>query len=216
MIVLLKGCKTFLTQFFLSIKLQLSYGNEQLSELVIAEILNMEVRMTMKNTFLAALATTVTFANAVVAANPQEQAVHRAHDKYLAAINANDLDAFLTAVTNDIVFIAPNSPMMVGMSAVEPWVRGYFEAVETSWDKTTIEIVVADGWAFERYTYLAVDRPHGGGKPSVDTGNGINIYRVGADGVWRVARDIWATNRPLSGDAGVAELATCTDLSGPC
>jgi len=183
---------------------------------MIAEILNLEVRLTMKNTILAAMATVVTLSNAAVAANPQEQAVHRAHDRYLAAINANDLDAFLATVTDDIVFVAPNTPMMVGMSEVEPWVRGYFEAVETAWDKTSIEIVVTDGWAFERYSYLAVDTPHEGGRPSVDTGNGINIYRVGTDGVWRVARDAWATNRPSRGDAGLAEAATCAGFSGPC
>ena len=96
---------------------------------------------------------------------------------------------------------AMSSRMEVGSSClqsaeVEPWVSGYFEAVETSWEKTSLEIVVAGDWAFERYAYKATDTPHGGGEPLIDTGNGINIYRVGDDGVWRVARDAWATNQP--------------------
>jgi hypothetical protein len=31
-----------------------------------------------------------------------------------------------------------------------------------------------------------------------DTGNGINIYRRGPDGVWRVARDASTTTRKAS------------------
>lgn len=172
--------------------------------------------MTMRNALFAAVATVVTLSNAAIAATPQEEAAHRAHDRYLAAINANDLDVFLATVTDDIVFIAPNSPVMIGKAEVGPWVRGYFEAVQTAWQKTSVEFVVTGDWAFERYIYTAVDTPHDGGAPYIDTGNGINIYRAGTDGVWRVARDVWATDRSLTKNAEITALATCTGASGPC
>jgi ketosteroid isomerase-like protein len=146
------------------------------------------------------MAVAVAMTGAAFAATPQEEAAHRAHDAYLAAINSNDLDTFLNTVTDDIVFIAPNSPVMVGKAEVGPWVGGYFGAFETTWEKTSVEFVVSGDWAFERYTYKAVDTPRGGGEAYTDTGNGINIYRLGADGVWRVARDAWATNQPLPGN----------------
>ncbi|MFC6585443.1 YybH family protein [Sulfitobacter aestuariivivens] len=150
--------------------------------------------MTIKSTIFAAAVAAVALSQVAGATSRQEEAVHQAHERYLAAINANDTDAFLATVTDDIVFIAPNSPVMVGKTQVGPWVRGYFDAVETSWQKTSVEFVVSGDWAFERYTYQAVDTPRAGGAASVDTGNGINIYRVGQDGVWRVARDVWATD----------------------
>ena len=120
-----------------------------------------------------------------------------AHKAYLAAINSNDLAQFLSTVTDDVIFMAPNSPAMQGKSEVGPWVRGYFEAVETSWQKTTLEFVVKGDWAYERYAYKVTDTPRAGGDAYSDTGNGVNIYRRGKDGVWRVARDIWATDQPL-------------------
>ena len=123
-----------------------------------------------------------------------------AHDAYLAAINANDLDALMAAVTDDIVLIAPNAPAMAGKDVVGGWVAGYFDAVETAWEKTSLELVVSGDWAFERYAYTATDTPHGGGAAYTDSGNGINIYRKGDDGVWRVARDAWATDRPAPGN----------------
>lgn len=153
--------------------------------------------MTTKIGTLAAAAIGVSGA---VSAETAQEAAHRAHDTYLAAINSNDLDTFLTAVTDDIVFIAPNSPVMVGKAEVGPWVGGYFEAVETKWEKTSVEFVVSGDWAFERYTYKSVDTPRADGEAYTDTGNGINIYRLGDDGVWRVARDAWATNQPLPGN----------------
>ncbi len=156
--------------------------------------------MTMKTSTLTAAATAMAIGGASSAETPQEKAVHQAHDAYLAAINSNDLDTFLDAVTEDIVFIAPNSPVMVGKAEVGPWVGGYFEAVATKWEKTSVEFVVSGDWAFERYTYIAVDTPRGGGEAYTDTGNGINIYRLGDDGIWRVARDAWATDQPLAGN----------------
>jgi len=157
--------------------------------------------MTMKTRTLTAAATAAMAMSSPVSAETQQEiAAHLAHDVYLAAINSNDLDTFLDAVTDDIVFIAPNSPVMVGKAEVGPWVGGYFEAVETKWEKTSVEFVVSGEWAFERYTYVAVDTPRDGGDAYTDTGNGINIYHLGDDGIWRVARDAWASDQPLAGN----------------
>lgn len=172
--------------------------------------------MTRPNSLIAALATVVALSGTALTANQTEDAAHLAHDRYLAAINANDAVAFLATVTDDIVFIAPNSPAMVGKAELEPWVRGYFDAVETSWEKTSLEFVVAGSWAFERYSYKVADLPRGGGDVSVETGNGINIYRLGADDVWRVARDVWATDGLAATDLLSSEMATCNGTSGPC
>lgn len=172
--------------------------------------------MTRQITLAATVAAVVALSGTALIANPVEDAAHLAHDRYLAAINSNDPAAFLATVTEDVVFIAPNSPAIVGKAKLEPWVRGYFDAVETSWEKTSLEFVVAGDWAFERYSYKAADLPRGGGEVSVETGNGINIYRLGADNVWRVARDVWAADGLSSADATVSALVTCTDNSGPC
>ena len=75
----------------------------------------------------------------------------------------------------------PNAPAMAGKDVVGGWVAGYFDAVETAWEKTSLELVVSGDWAFERYAYTATDTPHGGGAAYTDSGNGINIYRTGDD-----------------------------------
>ena len=129
-----------------------------------------------------------------------EQAAHKAHDAYVAGINSNDLDTFLATITEDAVFLPPNSEPISGRAAVGDWVKGYLAAYETKWVKTSKEFVVRGDLAYERYAYTSTDTPKAGGPAAgspvaTDTGNGINIYRRGPDGVWRVARDAWTTTR---------------------
>ena len=80
-----------------------------------------------------------------VAAN--EAAAERAHVAYLSAINSNDLTQFMATITDDIVYLPPNSPALEGKSAVGPWVEGYFAAYRTAWVKTSLEFIVRDDWA---------------------------------------------------------------------
>ncbi|MEX0281609.1 MAG: nuclear transport factor 2 family protein [Arenibacterium sp.] len=165
---------------------------------------------------IAATTTSVALSGIAFAASSAEDAARLAHDRYLAAINANDPVAFLATVTEDIVFIAPNAPAMVGKAEVEPWVRGYFDAMETTWEKTSLEFVVSGGWAFERYSYTSVESPRDGGGASIETGNGINIYRRGTDDVWRVARDVWATDGSSLDTGPITDPATCVGATSPC
>jgi ketosteroid isomerase-like protein len=127
-----------------------------------------------------------------------DAAVHAAHEAYINAINSNNLDNVLAAVTDDIVFLPPNSAAIVGKDKVRPWVEGYFEAFHTEWVKTTVELYIQGDLAYEWYTYRVTDTPRAGGEKTTDSGNGVNIYRPGTDGTWRVSRDVWATGRPAS------------------
>ncbi|SMX48679.1 YybH family protein [Maliponia aquimaris] len=162
-----------------------------------------------------AFAAALSLATASLAlADPASNSAKGAHAAYLAAINSNDLTQFLETVTDDIVFIAPDSPVMSGKGEVGPWVAGYFAAVETHWDKRSEEFVVSGGWAFERYAYVATDTMRESGETLTSTGHGVNIYRLEDDGVWRVARDIWVSG-PVA-QQEVSLLAGCAGGVGPC
>lgn len=131
--------------------------------------------------------------------NP-DQAAHEAHANFVNAINSNDLDQFLGMITDDVVFMAPNSPRLVGKDAVSPWAAGYYDAFHTTWIKTSLEFVVNGDWAFEQYAYQSDDTEKATGKVYRDTGKGIIIYHHDADGVWRVARDAWNSDIPAASE----------------
>lgn len=122
---------------------------------------------------------------------------HQAHEAYTAAINSNNLDSLVAMFTEDVVFLSPNERVLVGKPAVRAWCDAYLKAFTIHWDKTVSEFIVADEWAFERYSYKQNDKPRGAGAPVTDTGKGLIIYHHDSDGKWRVARDAWNSDLPL-------------------
>jgi ketosteroid isomerase-like protein len=98
--------------------------------------------------------------------------------------------------TDDVVFLSPNEPAVVGKPAVRAWCAAYLKAFKIHWDKTVSEFIVTGDWAFERYAYKQSDRATEGGALVTDTGKGLIIYHHDPDGKWRVARDAWNSDLP--------------------
>lgn len=122
-----------------------------------------------------------------------------AHQDYVAAINSNNVDTLMAGLTDDIVYQAPGAPEVVGKAAVREWVSAYFGAYATKWEKTSIGFTVSGDWAFERYTYKSTDTDRKTGAVTTDIGKGINVFRRGEDGKWRVAIDGWSSDKPPAG-----------------
>ena len=120
-----------------------------------------------------------------------------AHEAYVMAVNSNDLATLLGLLTEDVVFLPPNQPIIVGKAAARLWAEAYLKAFKTHWDKPVQEFVVSGKWAFERYSFKSSDTPIGGGPVVEHTGWGLVIYHHDADGKWRVARDAWGSDQPL-------------------
>ena len=66
-----------------------------------------------------------------------------AHEAYVTAVNSNDLATLLGMLTEDVVFLSPNQPVIVGKAAVRPWLEAYLKAFKTHWDKPVQEFVVS-------------------------------------------------------------------------
>lgn len=122
----------------------------------------------------------------------------KANNDFISAINSNDLETLMAAVTEDVVIQAPGMPAVVGKPAAREWVAGYLGAVQTQWEKTSQEFKVSGDWAFQRYTYKVTDTVKATGEVTTDTGKGLVIYHRDADGVWRVARDTWNSDGPAA------------------
>ena len=135
-------------------------------------------------------------AAAMAAAVDTAAIAHRAHEDYVNAINSNNLDSLMAMLTDDVVYQAPNGPEVVGKAAVREWGKAYLDAYTIHWEKRTLDFIIAGDWAFERYGYKEHDVPKAGGAAMDDVGKGLNVYRRGADGRWRVARDTWNSDLP--------------------
>jgi ketosteroid isomerase-like protein len=113
----------------------------------------------------------------------------RAHEAYTSAINSNNWNSLIAMLTDDVVFLCPNEPVIVGKTAVRAWSAAYLKDFRIHWEKSVSEFILAGQWAFERYAHKQNDKPISGGAPVIDTGKGLIIYHHDSDGKWRVARD---------------------------
>lgn len=129
-------------------------------------------------------------------------AVRAAHDAYVNAINANNVERWVESLDDEAVLLVPNQQAIVGKNAVGAWVTRYLHEVTTHWNKSVQDFVVSGEWAFGRYVYTATDsvvihdpETEGGGTAN-DSGWGLVVYHRDRGGRWRMARDAWGSDRP--------------------
>ena len=129
----------------------------------------------------------------------QLEAIDRTRDEHVAALNANDADAWVRCFTADGVQMPPNDAVNIGVENIRAWSKGMLSAfrVEFSLDAEEVELA-GERWAFERGGYTIALSPAAGGAPLRDSGKYVTIYERQADGSWLMARDIWNSDQPPS------------------
>ena len=111
---------------------------------------------------------------------------------------AGDVEAFLALLTDDVITMPPNAPLIMGKAAAKEWLEGFVAQYTVVMDSyTTDEIEVSGDLAFERYTGAWTLTSKATGESMSETMKGIHVYRKQADGSWKIARDTWNTSDPL-------------------
>jgi uncharacterized protein (TIGR02246 family) len=114
-----------------------------------------------------------------------ETAIRDLVQNWMEASRRGDVDAVLTMMTDDVVFIVPNS---------EPFgKRRFAEAAATMRDvkldgsAELIELQILGDWAFGR-ARIAISLTAPDGNTANRSGYALTVYRK-EDGAWKVARD---------------------------
>jgi uncharacterized protein (TIGR02246 family) len=130
----------------------------------------------------------------------QLEDLDRTRDAHVAALNANDADAWVACFAPDAVQMPPNDAPNIGTDVIRAWSGGMLAAFRAEFSLDIDEVDLAgDDWAFERGTYTIALTPKAGGTPICDTGKYLTIYRRQTDKSWLMARDIWNSNNSLPG-----------------
>ena len=127
------------------------------------------------------------------------EAINRVRDAHVAALNAGDAGAWVALFTDDGVQMPPNAPANVGRSTIGSWSKGFMDLFRLEFALAVDEVRVLGEWAFERGTYTISLNPKAGGPPMQDMGKYITVYQRKPGDSWRMARDIWNSDRPLQG-----------------
>ncbi|HUW42319.1 MAG TPA: nuclear transport factor 2 family protein [Rectinemataceae bacterium] len=140
------------------------------------------------------LASMLLVAGAAVAGQTETAAFKAAVDEIFQAWSDSSFSAdsakFGALWDQDAIKMAAGRPTAVGRKTIEAQRQAKDKAVV--FDKFEVKIeeyqLAGDfGWARGKYTIVA--HPRAGGSPATDTGVFLTIFKMQADGSWRVYRD---------------------------
>lgn len=103
-------------------------------------------------------------------------------------VNDRDVDGYRDLVTEDLVWIPPAGPPIVGRAAFGEWLRPFFGSFEYEFTTETIHAIETAERACERARFRSRMRPARGGSTQEHGGTCIVFWRRDADGVWRIER----------------------------
>ena len=123
--------------------------------------------------------------------------VDRAAGKLLGALRSDSPDSLLALMTDDVIIMPPNEPILRGKPAVRAWYEQFLRQMRTkSLDITNRELFVGGDYATEVAEFVWTLVPVAGGAPIVDRGSYVQLWHRLSDGRWAFSREVWNSNAP--------------------
>lgn len=123
-------------------------------------------------------------------------AVDSLRQQALVAVNAGD--ATLAYMADDVILMPPNAPAVSGLAAARAWFGEATRQFRFSATYTNCNLEFAGDLAIERCAGTLTLTPVAGGPAVSDVWKGIHLYRRNSIGEWKLALDIWNSDKPIT------------------
>ena len=120
------------------------------------------------------------------------------NERYLAAINEENIAALSALTTDGHVMLPPNREPVVGKAANDAVNGGAFARYEFSETWVPVETVVDGDLGFQRGTFTVIATPRGDGDRLEVRGSFLRVYERQSNGEWRMTRDMFNSSTPLT------------------
>lgn len=120
------------------------------------------------------------------------KALVKLDDDWSAAAGARDIERVASFYAEDAMAYPPNEPVAMGRAAAKKvWAELLADpSLAISWKATNAEVSKSGELAFTSGTYeLSVKAPDG--KPVVEKGKYLCVWKKDKDGNWKAAHDMW-------------------------
>jgi ketosteroid isomerase-like protein len=126
-------------------------------------------------------------------------ALRAADQQWETAVAAKDLDKSVGACAADGSVLPPNAPIATGPAAIRKLFEGFFAlpGFKIQWNADTAEVAKAGDLGYTRGTYQLVFND-ASGQPVTDKGKYVTVWKKQGDGSWKVAADIFNSDRAPS------------------
>lgn len=128
-----------------------------------------------------------------------DDAIRQLNRDFAAAMNAGDVDALVTMMTDDVVMMPPGAAPVHGAEAVRRTFDEMFEQVVLHETWTSVEVVVDGEHAYDWSRYNVRITARESGESVEEKGQNLFVARREAEGAWKYARLMWNTDHPQSG-----------------
>ena len=116
--------------------------------------------------------------------------IYELWNEYAAAINAGDLERWMSLWLDDGIQMAPNEPTHVGLDQIRTAVQPTFDLFfMTNAVFNTEEVRILGNWAYSYGAYTFEKIPKQGGKTTSSRCKFLDILVKLADGSWKIAID---------------------------
>jgi uncharacterized protein (TIGR02246 family) len=114
-----------------------------------------------------------------------------------AALVAEDVEGYLAHYMDDAVWMPPNAEEFIGKGPAKQRLTAIFAAVDVEGESTIEEqMVMGPNWVAVRGQYaLSITAKEGQAEPQLDIGSFLSLWTRDADGKWKIACDIWNSDR---------------------
>lgn len=130
----------------------------------------------------------------------ESDAINKVAQEYMSTANSGDLNKWVGTLTDDVVFLPPDQPLVTGKNAVRAWAKEtLFDPFRMKLNFSFDEIEVFGSSAFTRGPFTLVLTPTKGGSETKMIGKFVDIFRRESDGSWKFARVIFNSDKPLPG-----------------
>lgn len=125
-------------------------------------------------------------------------AIKKMFNQYTFGCETGDLDLWISLWTDNGIQMPPNEPAKIGKEQILARMKPLFDQFIIKIPITIKEVRVAGDWAFSRGTYTLSTTPKAGGETTKVSGKYLTIFEKQADGSWKIARDCFNYNAPLT------------------
>jgi ketosteroid isomerase-like protein len=125
-----------------------------------------------------------------------EEAIRKWHQEVEDSTNRSDSEAYLSLWVDDMIWMPPNAPIIIGKDNCRPMVEEFHTHYKVEQKVTIDEIEIGDNIAFSRIFSREKFTPKADAPPleSWDLKN-IFAFRRQPDGSWKGTHCIWNSNK---------------------
>ena len=117
--------------------------------------------------------------------------------QFSAACTAGDIDAFRKTLSNEVVFMPPDTPKISGKKAVAAWAQSaVFDQVRQKLKLNLGRAQLKGAQALITGSFAVEITPKAGGNTVKGVGKHMAVFKKQKDGSWKYAQAIWNFDKP--------------------